>query len=386
MSKQIKTTKTAQNRARRHRQKVRKERRVGNNKLTNETMNYIGSNKKFINLKKTNISMCTRMYTRALTNPWGDFSELPCIPDALIVPSKKVKTTSRGTMSTGTTGVGWIVVDPFLMVEQGGTLTSQFVSYPVLATNINYNTTSYYPFTTSALQPGVFAPTVNSEFASGYLESNPQMQLRLVGAGVKVRYVGNTLYDQGQITIYRSPGNWEIAGGSTSSTLLQDFRTSRDALRKGPWYYVTYCPDDPNYLGYKPYYWYNPIVDTVGNGSYATHRSLMLYIDGASTSTTAPFEFEVDCYYEVIGPNLTVSPSHSDMQAAATAQASLPVQLPTENPTKVESNVLKQIANSLANIVSSVGPQLINAGMKYAGTKALEAISGDVGMASLALI
>ena len=58
------------------------------------------------------LSKCAHDYLRALTDPFSNTIDAPCIPDLHDVPSWKIRTLQRGIFTVGTNGVGYLIVSP----------------------------------------------------------------------------------------------------------------------------------------------------------------------------------------------------------------------------------------------------------------------------------
>lgn len=310
------------------------------------------------------IQKCTAEYASALVNPFGTRKTLPCIPDTICMASNKIQTRVRGVFSTGTAGVGFVALDPFLMVKNDGANGAASTSFPVVYTTPAYAGNTYD--STVALGnflPGVVGANANGTYTNAFLNGNGR-QFRLVAAGLKVNYVGNNFYNQGRLTLYREQGNNAVTQGSTVDNLLQNnYATMIPISRKAE--YVFYVPDDHNFLDY------NRLIDFDPNiAAQPSHRSMLIFIDGGALAPNSQsWSFECTAYYELVGPNLTLSPSHSDPQGQGAVMESLPVKNPTATPSVVQSTVLNRVYNKLQETVTNYGPALADMGMSYLGAQ-----------------
>lgn len=303
---------------------------------------------------KALISPCTAMYTKALTNPFGQFDELPCIPDVITLPSYKFQTTTRGSFSVGSGGVGFVAGKPGCPVSD-----SPCIEYtlPTFAGG------SYQPALPS---PPVGVATANNDsvFTQADFQVNGIIESRLVGAGLRVHYQGSEINRGGLVVLHRQPGNTAIAGNSTAATLLQ-FKTSTQAPATRNAESVNYRPDTPGMLGYAV-----PV--------FPQASTLMIYVEGGSPGTSWNYEFIQ--FFELIGNRQNPTASHSDPVGMGSALGSLPVNNSLDQPWYQEAMSIRRLAQNLQKstsgmqFVSSVGNTL-KAGFKVAK----DIVSSDYG-------
>jgi len=60
----------------------------------------------------TGLSACASWYAKAVSNPFGQFDELPCVPCEPAVPSYRFRNLSRRAFTTGAQGVGFVMIAP----------------------------------------------------------------------------------------------------------------------------------------------------------------------------------------------------------------------------------------------------------------------------------
>jgi hypothetical protein len=244
------------------------------------------------------LSSCSRMYLRALTNPFGVFDHLPCIPDVICIPSNKYSAKCRGTLTVGSGQVGWISVDPFM-----GAINDKPAVYH---TNGPYALTNFNPGA-----PGTSSDSSDSPYT--YADLAPNCQVRTVGCGVKVRFQGSEFQRGGNVILYRQPYNAAIVSGVTDTDLLKD-RTSSQTPATRKWECVCFRPTSFNELQY------SELPGATTNGS------LLIYISGATPGQS--WSFEVIWYFELIGNRAEKTASHSDpngMSAITQALSQSPV-------------------------------------------------------------
>jgi hypothetical protein len=289
------------------------------------------------------INPCTLMYAKVLMNPFGNFKDMPCIPDALSLPSQKYMCKTRGTMQCGTNGTGFVIYNPFLALSSNAGVAGGSSDQPVIYSTSAYTAASgvvtWVPVA-GAYPTGVAAANSNSLFTAAQLGGN--IQYRLVGGGIKIEYAGTLLNRGGRVTIYRDAGNNMIANNGTVSTFLQNNLTLQ-VNERGEEHSVTYFPDNPSFIGYHPYStFYQP---TTGN---LDMRALLIVVDGALTTAFNSYTFEAVAYYEMIGNGLTLSSSHADPVGFAAAMSAAPNVLPDHSTKNNEKTFISRMVDSLA--------------------------------------
>lgn len=304
------------------------------------------------------LSMCAQHYARALTNPFGRFSELPCIPDTNIIPTSKFNFKVRGTFQTGTAGVGWVVFDPFTALFSNSGIADAIVDDPVLYTTSSFNGDSYDWTASGGLitTGGVKTAESNSPYARAP-GSTTQWVARVVAAGLKVMYMGSNFKNQGTVYLYQSPGNDNIPKGSVGSDLLNSNYTQVLPVSRKP-EYVFYQPKRPHDNEFQETTEFFP-SDT-GNQQFI----LMIYIEGGDDTTPQSWSFEATAFYEVQGKGLTLTPSHSDSAGFGAVLSSLPNVNPTSAPESVTSMILKKAGDYILNygsqVITQVGSRAVN--------------------------
>lgn len=312
---------------------------------------------------KTIVSKCTREYASALVNPFGTRQVMPCIPDNIVLPSYKFQSKCRGVFSTGTLGAGFVSLNPFTMAAGDNALVGAFCDAPVVFTTLLYNQNNY-GFTVAGgafTTPGVSATNGNSQNTSAFLNAQGR-QLRLVAAGLKIQYIGSMFRNQGRCVLYKQQGNANAPNPQTASGLLNDnYTVSVPVSRKAE--YTFYTPDSHDLLNYDPYSAYVPSTGAIDR------RSLVILVEGGDLASPQSFEFEATAYFEVVGPNLTLSASHADPGGQGAVLSSLPIKNPVAPPSVVEQSVFQRIVKELSeqsgSIASGVSKFAINQAMNY---------------------
>lgn len=315
---------------------------------------------------------CTRMYAKALVNPFA-VQGLPCIPDNIVLPSFKFMTKARGVFSTGTNGVGFIALDPFQMLVNDNSSGVGHFAGAVVYTQINYTGTAMQIPVDAGPSIGIAIANPNSQFATTDFDTDNvptyNRQFRLVGAGLRIKYIGSNLYNQGRLILWRNQGNDNTPQVViTASQLLQDNYTTITSVTRSD-RYVYYVPDDPRFIAYNSF---NEFSSTITTDNTPNHYSMGIYIDGGAVGgNQQSWEFEAVAFFEVIGKGFTLSRSEGDPVGHDIVMSSLPNAAPAGTPQGVENSVLSQFAKGFADTTREVA--------YYAGRKAIPAALNAAG-------
>jgi hypothetical protein len=297
------------------------------------------------------------------------------------MPSFKFTTKARGVFSTGNNGFGFVVIDPFQMLCNDGGFE---------ATNLRMGGSIYYTDKTNdlttlqftdgtTLNDGVVIGNSNSLFTTAefdVLSGNPTFQnrhFRLVGAGLRINYIGSNMYNAGRIIVFRNQANvaLEPSFSYTSDNLLQDNYTVITANTRAS-RYVYYVPDTPVFIAYSPYNAFSPNL-TSGSGRGTSHHCMGLVVDGGAISPNQQsWEYEAVAFFECIGGGFTLSRSEGDPVGHDVLMASLPNKAPTSSPQQVEGSVMNQFIKGLSETTREVA---YNVGRKALGYAASAAVS-----------
>jgi len=314
------------------------------------------------------LSECTLNYIKAVTNPFGyEGNELPCIPDLTILDSNKIVAKVRGEVTaSATSGEGYVLFNPFMAVTNNTTGSGNYVNFPVLATGSNYAGTGItYAVAAGAITTvGVTGANSNSPYSS--LANT--VSYRLVAAGLKIQFVGNSLYNQGTVYLYRTASG-NIPSGTVASVMMQDNYTRRLPLSKKT-EYIYYSPTSTYYCDYHTYTSLAPASTQVNN------YWMTLLITGGSLTNPPSFMYEAIAFYEIIGPGFPLSPSHGDptgYAASLAAQSAVQQTAPTTSPESITQKVIKgtyeQLQNNVSGLVNDAIP-MVTQGIANAITSA----------------
>jgi len=368
-------------------------------------------------------SECVKRYVQATRDPFNYQGLLPCIPDALPLPSAKLTYSSRIVGYIGTQGFGYAALNPWAMIHQH-TRTVQaslvFDDSPLVVTNNTYPYRYAIPVTTDLPKQGDLTYNLgqpNSNFVNstedGYFsraDSNTPYQfndmtsqasvggaqvanwkVRLVGAALRVTFTGTLMTRSGQIALYNSPDNdsprpYNSAQGSTG-VALSDININQNPSStflpvNDKQYLLCYTPKTPEDLGYTSVLEDIAVTTqlvsggTSGYGDFANplfrdSRPLWIIIEGAPAG--ASFTAEAISFFEVVGGRLPLSSSESDPSGLANALSSIPLR-PTGNPDA--NQVLKTAAVKTLPALGSAAMALLSGeGMGGAARSLLGSLS-----------
>lgn len=327
------------------------------------------------------IAPCTRMYAKALVNPFS-VQGLPCIPDNIVLPSYKFATKARGVFSTGTLGVGFIIIDPFQMLTSNGNIAGIApvqTGGAIYYTDKTYAQANVQPITVAALTAGVNIANSDSLFVNADFDNtvavNRRRQMRLVGCGLRIKYIGSNLYNAGRLIIFRNQGNDSVPlfVATTPQTFLQDQYTSLTTVSRGD-KYVYYVPDDADFIDYNPFNVYSPnLADPAGVGGIGLgHHSMGIIIDGGSVAPNQQsWEYEAVAYFEAVGNGFTLSRSEGDPVGHDIIMSSLPNAAPTSSPQQVENSVMGQFIKGFTDTTREVAYTVGRKALGYAANAAM---------------
>lgn len=320
-------------------------RRKGTNKAGAKSRTARGSNQsqkqKIQNRPKTrtaggvtvHMSQCADEYLRALTVPFS--TAKACIPDTICMPSMKTKTTARGTFATNAAGFGFIAINPWSMVHSDVTTTANGTASPVVASNSSYANT-FVPQRFDSTVTDVAYTASNSIFSRTQLTNTgaDRKQFRLVGCGLRVRYIGTELNRAGRLVMFRSRNNTPPPGTYNLDNTLRDNYFHTSAVDR-QWKEITYFPSRTEDISYG--YYDDPSTAT----TVEDYRIMACLVNGLASSN---MEFEVDALFEIVGgfyaEGITTTPSHSDPTGMGAIMSAIP-------------NTLKATGSALYGAVAS---------------------------------
>lgn len=321
---------------------------------------------------------CATHYLQALEDPFGLFvgGKDACIPDLHAVPSKKVHARTRGTMHTGLNGYGYIIAqsqrrDNDAAVESAGPIVYSLQNWGGAAGSAipTPTITPTVGLTSSALTKLPYASTVFAAVAG-----TGGVQARVVGVGLRIRFIGPELARGGQLMAIRHP-NSNTLHGLTQAELLS-FENTKVYPVSREWTYVNYNPVRPNQYRYAG----TSVVDNPGDPQ---EWDLGFLITGTTTSTgtpgPAPFEWEHVTFLEFVGRIDNITKTHVDVQAMSMIRNSTETHPSTRDPKRRLLKSLTMIGADHLNNASANNVKKPALALAYRGNDAPPSIVSSSG-------
>jgi hypothetical protein len=243
--------------------------------------------------KIVSLSKSARDYARCMANPFtGPLSGLPVHPAQF---SKKFRTWAKGTFSTQTTnGIGWITCTPEYGVSNNA--LSVYTSIPG-GTGANwFDTLTVGQFTTSV---------TNSEYATTNIGiSEIQLEYRVIGSGLRIRYIGTELNRGGQMVAILDQNHSSLQFRSLSS--VDGEEVSKRFPIDRSWTTVLYRPVDNDDFEFRTSL-------PVNTGSNNDSINYMGFAIQGEAGVATQYEYEFFTSFEAFGKNVrAMSVSHVD--------------------------------------------------------------------------
>jgi hypothetical protein len=195
--------------------------------------------------------------------------------------------------SNTTTGFGFVGFNPYVAVGNG-----QLANFaPVKYTNTGFTGSSL----SSAPATGLATANTNSVVAYtsiGEISGNSadQVNYRVVGAGVRVRYMGTELDRGGRFIGACHPDNFSYKSGVTAAELLADSGVATTAVDR-KWHSVLWTPRNPS-----DYEFNDGSTDEPFLPSGDVEPGVLVIAYQAGGLVAVSIEFECFVQFEIIGP------------------------------------------------------------------------------------
>lgn len=331
---------------------------------------------------------CAHDYAMAQWNPFGDFSASPCVPSVLALPTRKVTYRIRGKMSTGTGGVGFVTLNPYLYAKGPRTnLTNNDAFAPVWHSDSTYDGEAAFQIETANGSGGVRAldtaalPTgwvpayTDGEWDQQTLGAQQDLDnlgFRVVGAGLRIQYQGKTLNREGQYVLFEDPGN----DGYLNQNELD---LSDDSLMRLNYVRVASVSDGGQQVLWHPKSQEDLEFSTSWLGSSSDNSRpydvLAIFVQDADETDNLVFWWEAIIHMELIGGFVTgKTMSHSNIQCICDTLSDRPTRpmVGQENVTfaghKIAEVTAKAAGTTANSLYSSAIGQLQNYGYKSSTT------------------
>jgi hypothetical protein len=215
-----------------------------------------------------------------------------CIPDIKAKPSFKVQTRVRGFFSIGVQGVGFVAYNPLC------------ASSDKVVVNFSLNT-----YDSSTVLIGATGTLSEFDYRSPFA-STAMRASRLVGAGLRIRYVGTELNKSGsQVGISLAVAGSEEIHNETYSSIASRPDVDPTPVSRG-WRSISWIPADDDYTEFGTAT--TGVYNAISNVNATSKMGFI--VEGAAGNK---YEFEIVTFREYLSfNNLTVpgtTASHSDM-------------------------------------------------------------------------
>lgn len=273
-----------------------------------------------------------------------------CVPDLHAIPSKKVRCKTRGTFATGADGKGYLLVSPwtnsnddFGIIASSAALSSTAPLAPGSASTVRFNQTKL-PYGSAQFQANA---------------SDPGVEARTVGVGVRIRYIGPELARSGQIVGIRDPDNGTLIG--KPYTQIRSYSTAKTFRNGRRWIYSLYRPVKPNEYEFSN----EPYTDSVSPPPVSASHSLGFIVEGTTDTTgslgPATFEWEVIRFVEYVGNIDNITATHVDVAGMGHVRNALPSKSSTDSPAHRFKKVVKSLEDSIGESLPAAAAGAIGA-------------------------
>jgi len=294
---------------------------------------------------------CTKLYAASLVDPSGISSKGACLPAGFPMPSQKIRVFSRGFMSTGTTGDGFIEV----YWPLANNLASAIVT--TSATSVGTSATAYNAFTNTVASSMTKIPYTTAQLTGGQVEG------RMVSGCVRVRYAGTEDARAGVISLFEDPDHLDVQGLSANTMSLFDSCGKQRVYGDGAWHQINWSgPCKQNEQEY--------LAAAGFTASAYTHViAITGTMTGAGALGPASFEYEVWQNLEYLGRDV-IGKTNNTLDPQGTTQVvgevkKIQSQSEPLNPTTGAGFLRKVfkpveggsfVGNALQGIVSAINP------------------------------
>lgn len=225
--------------------------------------------------KSARISDISLRYMAAMYSP-RDCMEPPNVPKDTSL-SQKVRTFARGSLATGTTGYGAIVVRAPDMLTSDGTIVTAST-----ATTVATSATVVTAMTNVDQTPRSNSPFTGAQFGATSL----LLSWKIVGCALYVKYAGTQNNKGGDMILLEHPSHATVNATSYNTALAYDGAKRVDV--SDAWQHVCWTPASEADTQYNP-----------ANPSGLAVYPLGIFINSAGA--TQPFDYEIYCWWECVG-------------------------------------------------------------------------------------
>jgi len=278
--------------------------------------------------RSASVSKCSVDYFKSLINPFDARNAGACVPRFPTLTSRKGRYFARGVGACGTTGFGFVSFHPEMMANDAS-------DYAVACSVDTYAGDTIDADGGS----GTTRFRLNSPYSLSDFSSN-LVQVRIVSAGIKVRYTGTLLNQSGRAIAIEEPDHRTLQGLNIGN--VQAFDRAESVPFDKRWVVANRQPVKPSELEF------NPFVP----GIEAPYLAVLI---GAGAG--ALFEWEAVLLTEEIGRIVRdKTMSHSDVNGFETVTSYL---------SQAGTKLFDAAANSNIDY-SGIATKVLNAGANYA--------------------
>lgn len=297
-------------------------------------------------------------------------NELPCIPKFPAVKTRKAKYWIRGVFGCHDPGdSAFVALSPWRLANDGSGVAdyADAVLHSTIA--VSMSTPAFPTMDTGSLSWPFGGSSFNTPYTTAMLVNatgNVGIKYRIVGAGLRIKYVGNVLQMGGQIHAFVGPDHSTVSDLSVAEISQYDSYVSYTVVsqmenKKDPWTYITYQPvvEEDFDMSVDP-------ASNTGAGEWSnqpTKNHFMGFIITGLPNGIDCMQYEAILLTEEVGANVTskTNTPSDPIGASAALNSVKPENLKTINDGKSITNLLSTgIQEISATSVSSVNVPVVN--------------------------
>lgn len=328
---------------------------------------------------------CSAKYFAALSDPWSPEATGSCVPFGDAEMTHKARYFKRLTMTTGTAGVGWCLINPPLANDVpgayfttnlfGGINATPYATASTLQVGVSSTTFANAPYPLSDLRPLSTSAGINA----------PQVAGRLVSVGVSIEYTGTVMNMSGLLYSLVEPSHANLALSTATElgeypnclvTRITDERifTVAHGINQVELDFVNQAGFGD--VGYSQANAYNPLVwpyapdvplqnftsGTAATGEPGAPILLMVVLPASAGAQTFNVEIVVHAEYKGYGTAASQTPSHVDEKGGRMVLAASGTAREIQQAEKCDWACA--MSNSLSKVIRENGPSVLREGTK----------------------
>jgi hypothetical protein len=262
-----------------------------------------------------------------MRNPFGA-QDVPCIPTEPALFTRRMLVFAKGTMSTGSTDFGFVVMDPIMACHNDPSTVNAVTGNGFVLSS----TAAYGGTVPSLIGAGVQTAFGNSDYLlNQFGVTNNLAQVRVVGAGLRARYIGTELSRGGQVLCFHDPNHESLIDNAKTFASVDGEDLSKKYPVNRNWHHVTYSVADNIDYQFIPSQLSGNILPVLTTDEMYPMGILFQ----SPTGVPAVYEWEAYVGLEIAGRNIrskTLSNADSVGSAAAAVSGMIPYMNVGENP------------------------------------------------------